>query len=97
MKTLAATLFACALSAAPLRIHYTAFAAGPDGKPDGWTTWSARAETAPRTFVDRIHFRDKPGSLAISGNSNVAAHGTTDNGICREPGLFRIPPRQRAP
>ena len=75
MKTLLVVLFAGALSAAPLRIHYTAFAAGPDGKPDGWTTWSARAETAPRTFVDRLHFRDKPGSLAISGNSNVAAHG----------------------
>src|SRR5258706_790757 len=75
MKTIVATLFACALSAAPLRIHCSAFTAGPDGKPEGWTTWSARAETAPRYFVDQSHFRDKPGSLAISGNDNAAAHG----------------------
>jgi len=52
-----------------------AFIAGPDGMPAGWTTWSARAETAPRCFVDPLHFRTKPGSLAINGLSNIAEHG----------------------
>jgi len=33
-----------------------------------WTTWSARPETAPRTYVEN-------GVLVISGNSNVAEHG----------------------
>ena len=43
--------------------------------PSGWTTWAARDEIAPRTFIDTVHFRSKPGSLAISGNSNPAAYG----------------------
>jgi predicted amidohydrolase len=43
--------------------------------PEGWTTWSARAETAPRTFVDKTVSRSGKGSLAIAGNSNAAAHG----------------------
>src|ERR1051326_1082830 len=43
--------------------------------PDAWTTWSARPETAPRCFVDNLHFHSKPGSHAISGNSNIAEHG----------------------
>src|SRR5690242_17928515 len=54
--------------AASLHLQESAFTAGPDGKPAGWTVWSARAETAPRTFVDALHYRSKPGSLAISGN-----------------------------
>src|SRR5438552_12538699 len=71
-----AILFASALAAAPtLRLHETAFIAGADGKPAGWSTWSARAETAPRCFVDALHYRTQPGSLAISGNSNIAEHG----------------------
>src|SRR5579862_283132 len=43
--------------------------------PDGWTTWSPRAEIAPHTFVDRDHYRTRPGALAISGNSNPAEYG----------------------
>lgn len=43
--------------------------------PDGWTTWAARAEIAPRTFVDKVHARGRAGSLAISGNSNAAVYG----------------------
>jgi predicted amidohydrolase len=43
--------------------------------PEGWTTWSARAETAPRTFVDKTVSRSGKGSLAVAGNSNAAAHG----------------------
>src|SRR5437773_4824087 len=47
------------------------------GTPGAWTTWAPRAEIAPRTFVDRIHYRShaEPGSLAITGNSNPAAYG----------------------
>jgi len=42
---------------------------------NGWTTWAARPEIAPRTFVDSGVSRGEAGSLAISGNSNAAAHG----------------------
>jgi predicted amidohydrolase len=47
------------------------------GPPSAWNTWAPRAEIAPRTFVDKIHYRThaEPGSLAISGNSNPAAYG----------------------
>jgi hypothetical protein len=65
---------ACA-SAASVHVAESGFAAGADGRPAGWNTWSARAETAPKTFVDSQHFRTRSGSLAISGNSNVAEHG----------------------
>lgn len=46
-----------------------------EGRTEGWTAWAARPEIAPRTFVDAGVSRDEPGSLAISGNSNVAAYG----------------------
>ncbi|MCX6636797.1 MAG: carbon-nitrogen hydrolase family protein [Acidobacteria bacterium] len=75
MKQLLIVVFVSGLAAAPLRLRESAFVAGPDGKPAGWTTWSARAETAPRCFVDRQRFRNQAGSLAISGNSNMAEHG----------------------
>jgi predicted amidohydrolase len=61
--------------AAPLRFQESAFIAAGDGRPAGWTVWSARAETAPRAYVDPLRYRTKPGSLAISGNSNLAEHG----------------------
>ena len=63
------------LAAATLPLEESGFTAGPDGKPAGWTTWSARAETAPRCFVDSLISRGRPGALAISGNSNIAEHG----------------------
>jgi predicted amidohydrolase len=72
---LLAVLFSGCLAAAPLHLHQSAFVAGPNGLPDGWTTWSARAETAPKAFIDAVHYRTKPGSLAISGASNPAEHG----------------------
>jgi len=76
MKRILVVLYLCAaVHAAPLHFQASGFAAGPDGKPQGWTTWSARAETAPRVFVDAEHYRTRTGSLAISGNSNVAEHG----------------------
>lgn len=48
---------------------------GADGRPAGWTVWSARPENAVRAFVDPVRYRGEPGSLAISGNSNLAGHG----------------------
>ena len=70
-------LFALAFSAfaAPLHVEQSAFVASQDGTPPGWTAWAARAEIAPRTFVDAVRYRSSPGSLAISGASNAAAYG----------------------
>jgi predicted amidohydrolase len=75
MRFLILVLSVSSLGAAPLSVRQSGFAAGPNGLPVGWTTWSARPETAARTYVDAQHYRSKPGSLAISGNSNLAAHG----------------------
>jgi predicted amidohydrolase len=75
MKALFFSLLAMSLAAATPPIEESEFVAGPDGKPAGWTTWSARGETAPRCFVDRLNYRGRPGALAVSGNSNVAEHG----------------------
>lgn len=38
--------------AAQLSYHEAGFCAETRGNPHGWTTWSARPEIAPRTFVD---------------------------------------------
>jgi predicted amidohydrolase len=43
--------------------------------PDGWRTWAPRAEIAPRTYIDRIHYRSHPGALAVSGNGNAGVYG----------------------
>jgi len=43
--------------------------------PSGWTTWAPRDEIAPHTFVDAVHYRSRPGALAVSGNSNPAEYG----------------------
>ena len=60
---------------ATLNIRQAGFRAEAGGIPAGWRTWAARPEIAPRTFVDSVHYRKTPGSLAISGNSNAAACG----------------------
>lgn len=68
--------WACAVAmGAPVHVRESGFTAGVNGMPAGWTTWSARAETAPRSYVDVVHYREKPGALAVSGNSNIAEHG----------------------
>src|SRR5438067_452851 len=66
MKSLALLFCAVAAQAASLI----------SGTP-AWTPWAPRAEIAPRTFIDKIHYRTQadPGSLAISGNSNPAQYG----------------------
>jgi predicted amidohydrolase len=61
--------------AEPIHVSQSAFVAGSNGEPAGWTTWSARPETMPRTFVDPAQYRSRPGSLAISGNGNASEHG----------------------
>ena len=76
MKRIWIVVFSCCVAtAASLHFQESAFVAAADGKPSGWTVWSARPETAPRVFVDTVHDRAGGGSLAISGNSNGAAHG----------------------
>ncbi|HYM13778.1 MAG TPA: carbon-nitrogen hydrolase family protein [Bryobacterales bacterium] len=76
MKPLCLALCLAAFAAAaPLHVEQAAFHAGADGVPPGWKTWAARPEIAPRTFVDGVHYRGRPGALAISGNSNAAEYG----------------------
>jgi len=70
MKILIGPMLAFTLSATALNVRYSAFTPDSDGKPSGWTIWSARAETAPRCFVDALHFRSQPGSLALSANTS---------------------------
>src|SRR6202158_615062 len=41
----------------------------------GWTVWSDRAETMPRTWVEGVVSLGEPGSLTVSGNGNVGAFG----------------------
>ena len=41
----------------------------------GWSAWSHRPDSLPRTFTDALHSRGEPASLAISGDSNPAAYG----------------------
>ncbi len=74
MKTLPILLASTAL-AATLPVRQASFQAAPDGLPAGWKPWAARAEIAPRTFVDSTRFRTRPGSLAVSGNGNAASYG----------------------
>src|SRR5438874_12550991 len=41
----------------------------------GWTVWSDRAETMPRTWVEGLVSLGEPGSLAVSGNGNLGSFG----------------------
>ena len=75
MRPLLLLLVVAGLEAAPLEIRQSAFQPGAEGNPPGWRTWAARPEIAPRTYVDHVHYRRRPGSLAVSGNSNAAAYG----------------------
>jgi predicted amidohydrolase len=81
MKAAVLVLFSGAVVAAPLHLHETGFAAGPNGVPAGWTTWSPRAEIAPRTFLDPVRYRSKPASLAVSGNGNAAEFGGWERAV----------------
>lgn len=46
-----------------------------EAAPAGWSAWSHRPESMPRTFVDTRVSRGGRGSLAVNGQSNVAAYG----------------------
>jgi predicted amidohydrolase len=46
-----------------------------DAAAEGWSAWSHRAETMPRTSVDTKVSIGDPGSLRVGGNSNAAAYG----------------------
>lgn len=84
-----AYLLAVGAASAAIHLHESGFTPAADGKPAGWSTWSAREETLPRCYVDALRYRSRPGALAISGNSNVAAHGgwrRTVTGV--EPGAW---------
>jgi predicted amidohydrolase len=65
----------CAVFCAAVDVRQSGFKAAEGGLPAGWNVWAARSEIAPRTFVDPVHYRTAPGSLAISGDSNPAAYG----------------------
>ncbi len=69
-------LFAAAAAvAANVPFQQSGFQGDAGRAPAGWRTWAARAEIAPRTFVDTRYSRGERGALAISGNGNPAAYG----------------------
>ena len=41
----------------------------------GWTVWSDRPETMPRTWVEGVVSTGEPGSLTVSGNGNIGEFG----------------------
>jgi predicted amidohydrolase len=76
---------ACAVSGAakeqePVKtmVHLRDFTAGKraNGLPEGWTTWAARAEIAPRFAVDAKAGRTGRGAIRIGGGGNSSAFGT---------------------
>ncbi len=74
-------LLAAPAWAASWRVQFSAWDGDADGRPAGWSVWAPRPEIAPRTFVDRAHYRGKPGSLAVSGNSNPAVFGGWEHAV----------------
>ena len=54
---LPAAFFAFSVAATPLELHQTAFKPSANGYPAGWNVWSARAEIAPKAFVDATQYR----------------------------------------
>src|SRR4030095_8408065 len=76
---LLATLFSLvpgSIDAGGLKLELTDFGgSGQVGNPQGWQTWSPRAELQPRCYVDSAEFRSQPNALAISGNGNAAEYG----------------------
>ncbi len=64
-------------SAAPPALRQSGFEPNAKGEPIRWTTWAARPEIAPRTFVahDSSRNRGDAGSLAVAAEGNPAAYG----------------------
>lgn len=67
------TVLSAPASVVPFR--QSGFAPAAGGMPAQWRVWAARAEIAPRAYIDKTHSRGEAGSLAVSGNLNVAAYG----------------------
>jgi predicted amidohydrolase len=67
--------FALILLALPMHAEFLLQQSAFKGTPEGWSSWSHRAESMPRVFVDAQVSRGEPGSLAINGVSNAAAYG----------------------
>ena len=65
----------CFVLSATVHVRQSGFLPAENGLPAGWKVWAARSETAPKTFVDTVHYRSGPGSLAISGDSNSLVYG----------------------
>jgi predicted amidohydrolase len=56
-------------------VAWTAFAEPARIETTSWRVWSQRQETAPRAYIDHTTTRSGKGSLAVSGDSNIAVHG----------------------
>src|SRR6186713_310426 len=67
--------FALVLLALPMHAEFLLQQSAFTSTPEGWSSWSHRAESMPRIFVDAHVSRGEPGSLAINGLSNAAAYG----------------------
>ena len=65
----------------PVHVRLSGFRPGDGGMPAGWKTWAPREELMPRTYIDTVHFRSGPGTLAINGNSNSAEFGGWEYGV----------------
>jgi len=65
----------CFILSATVHVRQSGFQPAENGLPAGWKVWAARSETAPKTFVDTVHYRTGPGALAISGESNALVYG----------------------
>ncbi|PYT20142.1 MAG: hypothetical protein DMG57_43155 [Acidobacteria bacterium] len=65
----------CFVLSATVHVRQSGFLPAENGLPAGWKVWAARSETAPKTFVDTVHYRSGPGSLAISSDSNSLVYG----------------------
>jgi hypothetical protein len=75
MVRCAPLFLSCFALSATVHVRQNGFQPAENGIPSGWKVWAARTETAPRTFVDSVHHRSGPASLAISGDSNSLAYG----------------------
>ncbi|MCC6585161.1 MAG: carbon-nitrogen hydrolase family protein [Bryobacterales bacterium] len=82
-RLLSGIVTAATLSAAGVDWRQSAFA-----NADGWSTWAARPEIAPRTYIEPVISRGEAGSLAVSGNSNAAAYGGWERPIDVQPGRW---------
>lgn len=70
-------LFACPVLLLSAQLEQSAF----EGSGAPWKQWSARAELAPKMYVDQRYSRGGPGSLAISGAGVPGASGRWERSV----------------